>query len=212
MKGIVEQRDRRERVRVAGLDKITGQIIADAEMIAADKLDAARKEAEQILEDARNECQAMKKEASEKALEMKKLQESRIESSAEQQRRTALLRAKQELIQEVIEEARQTLKTQSAEEYFVTIKKLIQKYALAEKGEIYFSEADLARMPEGFELAIEEAAKVCGGSLKLMKESRPIEDGFILVYGGIEENCTFKALMDAKKDELQDKVNQILFR
>ena len=44
-----------------------------------------------------------------------------------------------------------------------------------------------------------------------MKEPRPIEDGFVLVYGGIEENCTFRALMDAKKDQLQDTVNQILF-
>ena len=31
-------------------------------------------------------------------------------------------------------------------------------------------------------------AKEKGGALKLAKESRQIENGFILVYGGVEEN------------------------
>ena len=65
-------------------------------------------------------------------------------------------------------------------------------------------------MPSDFEEKIIAAAAEKGGSLVLSKE-RSIEDGFILVYGGIEENCTLKALLDAKKDELQDKVNEILF-
>ena len=38
-----------------------------------------------------------------------------------------------------------------------------------------------------------------GGSLKISKEGRNIENGFILAYGGIEENCTLRAMFDAKK-------------
>ncbi len=45
----------------------------------------------------------------------------------------------------------------------------------------------------------------------LKKEPKAIPDGFVLVYGGVEENCTLKALFDVKKDQLQDKVNEILF-
>ena len=67
-------------------------------------------------------------------------------------------------------------------------------------------------MPLDYEKEILKAAAEAGGSLQLMKEPRPIEDGFVLVYGGIEENCTFRALLDAKKDELQDTVHRILFR
>lgn len=197
---------------MAGLDKITGQIIEDAKLIAAGQLDAARKEAEEIIEAARKVCGAMDKEASDKEMNAKKLHEERMKSLAEQQRRTALLRAKQELIGEVIDEACEMLKKQDVENYFLTIKKIIKTYAFAETGEIYFSEEDLARMPQGFEEEIQAAAQEKGGSLKLMKESRPISDGCVLVYGGIEENCTFKALIDAKKDQLQDKVNQILFQ
>lgn len=196
---------------MAGLDKITGQIIEEAKLIAADTLDAARKEAEAIIEEAKTACLVMEKEAADKEKNMRAIHEGRIQSSADQQRRTAMLRAKQELISAVIEEAYQALKSQNLEDYFLTMEKLIKTYALAEAGEIYFSEADLARIPQGFEAKIEAAAGEKGGSLKLMPESRQIPDGFVLVYGGIEENCTLKALLNAKRDQLQDKVNQVLF-
>ena len=78
-------------------------------------------------------------------------------------------------------------------------------------GEIFFSPADLAKLPEGFADRIEETAKGRGGSLKISKEGRNIENGFILAYGGIEENCTLRAMFDAKRDELSDKVHRILF-
>ena len=71
--------------------------------------------------------------------------------------------------------------------------------------------AENTSIRKNFSEKIEKAAKESGGTLKLMKEARQIEDGFILVYGGIEENCTFRALLDAKKDQLQDQVNRILF-
>ena len=196
---------------MAGLDKITGQILSDAEKQAMDILEAAHKEAEKILDEAKNACEAMTLEASEKEKSIKVLEEGRTQSSMEQQKKIEILRAKQEMIREVINEAYVVLKNQNVKEYFATIKQLIRTYAFEEVGEIYFSKEDLERMPAGFEDEILATAKEAGGSLRLMKEPRPIEDGFVLVYGGIEENCTFRALMDAKKDQLQDTVNQILF-
>ena len=196
---------------MTGLEKITSQILEEAKTSAAVKLEAAQKEADDILAKAKEECAAMEAEAAEKNAVLKENYEGRIKSSAEQQRRTAILRAKQEMIAEVIEEAYVTLKQQDTESYFRTMENILKTYVLGEAGEIYFSEKDLARMPADFGKKIEAAAKEKGGSLVLMKESKAIEDGFILVYGGIEENCTLKALLDAKKDELQDKVNEILF-
>lgn len=38
-----------------------------------------------------------------------------------------------------------------------------------------------------------------------------IDNGFILAYGGIEENCTIRAMFDAKRDELSDIVHRLLF-
>lgn len=196
---------------MTGLEKIINQIQEEAKSLAAEKIEAAQKEAEAVVAAAKEACASLAADAEEKNAVLKGNYESRVKSSAEQQRRTALLRAKQAIIAGVIEEAYETLKKEDAEGYFLTMEKILKTYALAEAGEIYFSEEDLARMPSGFEKKIEAAAKEKGGSLVLKKEPKAIADGFVLVYGGIEENCTLKALFDAKKDELQDKVNAILF-
>ena len=196
---------------MTGLEKITSQIQEEAKDSAAKKLEAAKKEADEILAEAKKACEAMEAEAADKDALLKTNYESRAKSSAEQQRRTALLRAKQEIIADVIEDAYVTLKKKDAKGYFLTMEKILKTYALAEDGEIYFSKEDLARMPAGFEKKIEAAAKEKGGSLVLKKEPKAIADGFVLVYGGIEENCTLRALFDAKRDQLQDQVNAILF-
>ena len=196
---------------MTGLEKITDQIQEEAKASAARRLEAAQKEADAVIAEAKEVCAAMETETAEKIAAMKVNYEGRIKSSAEQQRRTALLRAKQEIIAEVIEEARLTLKKKDAQSYFLTLEKILKTYALAENGEIYFSAEDLARMPADFEKKIKTAAKEKGGSLVLKKEPKAIADGFVLVYGGVEENCTLKALFDAKRDQLQDKVNAILF-
>ena len=196
---------------MTGLDKITSQIQEEAEASAKERVEAAQKEAEQILADAKAACEAMEKEASDKAAALKTVQDGRIHSAAEQKRKTALLKAKQEIIAEIIGSAYQTLKEEDTASYFLTMEKLVKTYALADKGEIYFSAADLGRMPADFEKKIEAAAQENGGSLTLQKEPKEIPDGFILVYGGVEENCTLKALFDAKKDQLQDRVNEMLF-
>ncbi len=42
-------------------------------------------------------------------------------------------------------------------------------------------------------------------------EARNIDNGFILAYGGIEENCSIEAMFAEKRDELRDQVRKILF-
>ena len=59
------------------------------------------------------------------------------------------------------------------------------------------------------EIAAIAAAK--GGKLIVSKEERNIQGGFVLIYGGIEENCTFKAMFDSRRGELSDKVHALLF-
>lgn len=196
---------------MTGLDKIINQIQEEAKASADSKVAAAQEKADSILAEAKAACEVIEREAAEKRASVKAIQEGRIKSSAEQQRRTALLSAKQEIIAELIDEAYETLKKEDTANYFLTMEKILKTYVLAEDGEIYFSAADLARMPADFEKKIAAAAKEKGGSLVLKKEPKEIADGFVLVYGGVEENCTLKALFDAKKDQLQDKVNAILF-
>ena len=97
------------------------------------------------------------------------------------------------------------------EKYFEMLEKLLEKHALAEDGTICFSEKDLERMPEGFPEKIKSIAASQGGSLTLSEKPEKVDGGFLLVYGGIEENCTIRAVFDSKREELSDQVNRLLF-
>jgi V/A-type H+-transporting ATPase subunit E len=50
-----------------------------------------------------------------------------------------------------------------------------------------------------------------GASLTISEETVSFCGGFLLLYGDIEENCTFDALFAAAREELQDKINAFLY-
>ena len=121
------------------------------------------------------------------------------------QRKQALLQAKQEVIQEVLNKAYQQVLHLEPESYFEMLQKLLETYALPQEGTIYFSAA------QKFEDVIEQTAQKKGGHLVVSKEPKDMDGGFVLVYGGIEENCTIRAMFHTKQDELSDVVQKILF-
>ena len=65
-------------------------------------------------------------------------------------------------------------------------------------------------MSERTKAGIQTAQKK-GGHLVVSKEPKDMDGGFVLVYGGIEENCTIRAMFHTKQDELSDVVQKILF-
>ena len=78
-------------------------------------------------------------------------------------------------------------------------------------GKDSLSEKDLARMPESFPVELARIADERGGKLTVSQETRSMEGGFVLLYNGIEENCSFRAIFDAKRDELQDRYTRYYF-
>ena len=122
------------------------------------------------------------------------------------------MNAKQQVINDIIEKARLKLTGLPDNEYFEVILNIVKKHAHNQAGVIKFSQRDLDRLPEKFDKKLNEAIKdIENASLSISEESVPIDGGFILVYGDIEENCSFEALFNHSKDELQDKVNAFLF-
>lgn len=196
---------------MTGLDKMKSQILDEAKAAADSKLSDAKSQAEEILDKAKAEAAKITSSISQKSEAEIANYKERVVSSIDLQRRTKILAAKQEIIAEALDKAYGTLKTMESGAYFDMLLKLLGKYALPQEGEIYFSSADLERLPDGYEAKISGVAAEKGGSLTLSKTGRNIENGFILAYGGIEENCTIKAMFDAKKDELSDKVHKLLF-
>lgn len=196
---------------MTGLDKMVSQILDEANNSANAKIEEAKAKADAIVSEAKEEAKALVEEISKQSEADIANYEERVKSSADLKRRTAMLGAKQALISQTIDKAYEKFCAKDDAEYFKTLKEMLEKFAQPQEGEIYFSAADLAKLPADFKGAIEEIAKAKGGKLTVSEESKNIEKGFILAYGGIEENCSFKALFDSKRDELQDKVQKLLF-
>lgn len=196
---------------MTGLEKMVSQIVDEAKAEAESRVKAAQEEADKIVSEAKAEAEKLIGQSLEQSETDAANYLERVKSSADLQRRTVILQAKQEVIASVLEKAYTSLDTMDEKAYFEMIRKMLEKFTLSESGEIYFSAADLNRLPAGFEKEISDIAAKKGGSLTLKKESKEIENGFILVYGGIEENCTFRALFNTQKDVLQDKIHQELF-
>lgn len=196
---------------MTGLEKMKSQILDEAKASAADSIAKAESKASEILDAAKAEAAKTADSISQKSVTEVNNYKERIASSIDLQRRTSILAAKQEVIRDVLDKAYGALKTMEAGEYFAMLKKMLEKYALPQEGIIYFSPADLGRITKEFEDEVSRIAENKGGKLTVSKEGKKIENGFILAYGGIEENCTLKAMFDAKKDELSDKIHQLLF-
>ena len=161
-----------------------------------------------IVANAEAECGRISK-TSEAELEAVK---ERAASSRDLQKRKAILQAKQEVIAKILDDVYEALLVLDDKSYFEFIRKMLKKFVLPQEGSICFSSNDLKRMPENFESEIMDIAAKKGGKLTLLKEGNDnIRGGFVLLYGGIEENCTFKAMFDSKKGELSDKVHVLLF-
>ena len=157
---------------------------------------------EQILADA--EAKAAEQVAAAEEEAKKTLADAAAE--AEQ----TVLAAKQNAIRDVIAAAQKELHDLPDDEYFSVLLKLAQKNALPGDAEMQLNEKDLARMPQDFSAQLKAA--VPGTNITVSNTPCNIPDGFLLVYGGIDVNCTFASLFEAAGDTLQDLAGGMLFR
>lgn len=190
-----------------GLSNILTQIENETAEKIKEVIGSANAQAEKIKakakEDAEAEAKAIISAAEVKAEDIL----NRSESANELKIKRAILAKKQELINETIEKAMESITSLSDDKYFDIIIKLIKNYAHSgDGGEILISEYDKKRMPEDFEDNIKKSY-----GIKLSEKSINSDGGFILSYGDIEENCTFKAVFESKREELLTLTNNLLF-
>lgn len=196
---------------MTGLDKIVEQILQEAKTSADKILSDANAQSDAILTQARKDADKINKASEEKISDFKTSGQSRAKSSSDLKKRQAILKAKQEIINNIIDKAYNKLLELPDDKYFEMIEKCLEKSVQARAGEIYFSAKDAERLPGDMVGRIDKIAAAKGGSLVISKETKNIDSGFVLVYGGIEENCSFKAIFNADREKLADKVNTFLF-
>ena len=194
---------------MTGLDKILEEIKAEAQANADATLLEAQEKANKILSDAEIE-------ANKKADEISKNSDKKVEdilnrgnSSANLEKQKAKLVAKQQVINTMLSKALSKMENADNKTYFQIILKLIEKNSQNSKGKIAFNKDDLSRLPDKF---ISEINKVSKDKLELSDTPANIKSGFILIYGGIEENCSFDAIFRSKHEELTDKISALLFQ
>lgn len=196
---------------MGGLDKIIEEI-----------KDQANAEAGQILKEADEYCDEYMKEITDKvadeveAFEKKEkskrdLYDEKVKSGALFRERNEILKTKQQCINEVIKEAEYTICNLETKQYFDFLSKLFEANFDGTDGEMFFGKEDLERMPEEFKEKIKTIADNKGAKVNISDKTKNIKNGFILVYGEIEENCTIQSLFDEKSDALRDIVNKELF-
>ena len=196
---------------MTGLEKIIEKIGLDAQSAGAEVQAKADAHCAEILSNAKAECDRIDAKAVADAAALREDLLARGESGAHMQRKNRILTAKQEMIHGVIESAKQKLLGLESIDYFVLLGKLAEKYAQPGDGVMFLSASDLARVPAYFRGTLADIGKKKGGSLTLSDEPRDLNGGFVLAYGGIEENCTFEALFEENKERLQDVVREKLF-
>lgn len=196
---------------MTGLDKIKQNILDEAAEAAKASMDEAKAKASQIEEqnkaDAEKKCAEISQKTEAQLVQIKE----RAKSSMELERSRKILETKQALIAEVIDNAKAQIRELPDEEYFALLLKVADKAIHEGEGVISLSSKDLARMPKDFEDKIKAIAEGRQANMSVSKDAIDVEDGFVLSYGGIEENCTLEAIFADKKEELSDLVQKLLF-
>ena len=195
--------------RRKGLDRIIEKINADSLASCREIANQAQKRAQDIVSDADERAEQVYAEiiadAEKKAQSIMTMSEANVSGIA----RRAELSAKVEAVDAAIEAAYDAMCDMGADEYFAALEKLAVRNAGKGEGELRLSKRDLDRVPSGFADRINAA--LTDGSVKLSGQSADIDNGFILVYGDIEINCTFRALINEQKDIVREKVCGVIF-
>lgn len=196
---------------MSGLDNIVEEIRNQSKQEADEILKEADVFCKDYMNKIKKDVEVEVVSIEKKALADRKLYEEKTVSGMEFLERNSILRAKQQVIEQAIDKARESIAGLNDEEYFNILEKLLRKNVQQSNGRICFSKKDLDRIPKDFEDRVKEIATENQGELVIDKEPANIKDGFVLVYGEIEENCTLKALFDSNIDRIKDIANKQLF-
>lgn len=195
---------------MTGLNKIIERISQDSVAKCDGIIFDAQNEATKIKDAAVAEGNSLKEKAISQANAHADTMINMANSGAQLATRKQILSTRIAIIDEAINVALNKLNSLPDKEYFAAIYSLVKEYAQDSEGTMYLSKKDLDRKPKDFDNKVNKELPK-GAKVVVSKEPRDIEQGFVLAYGDIEINCTFKALIDDLRDELKDEIFKIFF-
>lgn len=197
-------------IYLTGIEKIVEKIREESLRKCETVIAEAKENGNEIILEAKSEAAKASFDITEKG---KKEAEKRIaaaRSSAETISKTRYLEVKNAIVNDIIAAAFEKIEAMSDEEYFALLLSLCEKNVESGEGTMFLSARDLERAPKDFEESINSLVYE-KGAVRLSKKPKEIENGFVLVYGDIEVNCTLRAVFDEKLDTLRDALCKELF-
>lgn len=195
---------------MTGLDKIIATIQENSDSQNAAIIENAEKKAEQIIADAEKTAAENSRAFSSETEKMVEKEIAMATSSAQMKYKQTLLSSKVDIINETLKDALAAIKKLPDEEYFSVLTALAVKYAESGNGVIRLGKDDSSRVPSDFADKLNAILSKSGKSV-VVGENADIDSGFVLVYGDVEINCSFDAVIAENRDELRDRINEILF-
>ena len=196
---------------MSGIEEILNIIDSQQKQTEDNLVSAAEHKASAIIYDGNEKAEKAYEEHIKKMTEQLAHDFDNACSSADAAMKRRVLARKIGLIDETIEAALSKLDKLPDSEYFAVLGRLAAKRLRAGEGVLSLSGRDLARVPDSFMKELSAAAEKVGGSVKLDTEPADIENGFILTYGLISENCSFRAVVEAEREGVRDTAARVLF-
>ena len=182
---------------MSNLNNLTSKILNDAEEKKKYILADAEAQKDKIITKANIEAEVKK---------------ARIISNAKLSVRNDMLRAKQDVISKVFNEAIEKLQNLSNGDYKYYVISTLDSLELEGTEVIIINEKDKDIFSNEFLEALNKELESKGkkGSITLNMEGK-FNGGFILDRNGIQINNTFEALINSLRGELEFEVNKVLF-
>ena len=198
---------------INGIERIAERILRDAQTEAAGIRSIADENCAKI--DAQYEKQA--KDAAGDILEAAEKEAAeivkRIKGESDMKARSALLEEKQALMHKAFELAQQEILGMEEDKYRAFLVSLACKACVSGKEELLLNEKDLKRFGKDLCDEINAKLKEEGRPAKLTLGKTPadIEGGLKLKDGSVETNCSVGTLIAGSKDALAPQVAAMLF-
>lgn len=196
---------------MAGLDNILELISARQHEAESAVISAAQRKAESIAAAGNSAAQKEYDEYMKKArfrLEQE-LINSKTSIDSDMKRKQLAYKVKE--VDNVIEKTLKKLNDLPTGEYFAILEKLLRRRVQKGNGVLYLCERDLGRITEDFKKSVSDIAEKVGGTVKISEKAADVDNGFVLTYGLISENCSFRDIIGAERDAVRDTAAKALF-
>ena len=182
---------------MSNLDNLTSKILTDAKSEADEIIKNAEEKANQKYDLEIKKVASKKQTLLENARRERELLSDRIKSSANLKARNEKLKAKQTVINKVIDKLKAKLVNMNESDYINYLNQNIDKSSIAGK-ELIVKKEFVEKVKKEF-----PTAKV--------KKNEFVTSGFVIEENGVQENYTFEVKLDFMRDELEVEISKLLF-